>query len=54
MGPFNFVQNFMASSPNGINNTLKEVLSTVSYPSIPGIQSSIGDGRLWLTALISK
>lgn len=45
MDPFNFAQNFIASSPNGIN-TLKEVLSTVSSPSIPGIQSSIGDGRL--------
>lgn len=46
MGPFNFVQNFVASSTNGINYTLKERLTSVSFPSIPGIQSSIGDGKL--------
>lgn len=53
MGPFNFVQNFVASSTNGINYTLKERLTSVSFPSIPGIQSSIGDGKLWQTALLS-
>ena len=54
MGPFNFVRNFIASTPSGINNTLKEVPNTVSSLSIPGIQRSKEDGRLELNTVMSK